>query len=165
MKWVLQCTANFRAMLHYIIQYLERCRVIKKISTHLLQGKTQIPQHFSMPDRFFSASRMSALIWSIPSSILSNCSVHTHHRQFKKWPFKSTRYMCIIFPNTNNFAVNLIVNMFFNCKFSTLSTITRAKCKTLFIKIAEYISYQLGSCKLSTTSSKASLYYWYLSNI
>lgn len=45
---------------------------------YLLQGKTQIPQHFSMPLKFFSASRMSALIWSIPSSIRSSCSVRWH---------------------------------------------------------------------------------------
>lgn len=42
--------------------------------TYLLQGRTHNPQHFSMPVRFFSASRMSALIWSIPSSMRSNCS-------------------------------------------------------------------------------------------
>lgn len=58
---------TFRAM----VQCAEQC-------AHLLHGRTQIPQHFSIPERFFSASRMSALIWSIPSSILSNCSVHTH---------------------------------------------------------------------------------------
>jgi hypothetical protein len=42
--------------------------------TYLLQGSTHNPQHFSMPVRFFSASRMSTLIWSIPSSMRSNCS-------------------------------------------------------------------------------------------
>lgn len=43
-------------------------------TTYLLHGSTQSPQHFSMPLKFFSASRISALIWSIPSSIRSNCS-------------------------------------------------------------------------------------------
>lgn len=45
------------------------CEIL--VGTYLLQGSTQIPQHFSMPVRFFSASFMSAFIWSIPSSILS----------------------------------------------------------------------------------------------
>lgn len=47
---------------------------------YLFQGSTQSPQHFSIPSRFFSASFMSWLIWSIPSSILSNCSV-THQTE------------------------------------------------------------------------------------
>ena len=41
---------------------------------HLFHGKTQSPQHFSKPSRFFSASRIAALIRSIPASIASNCS-------------------------------------------------------------------------------------------
>lgn len=45
------------------------------MGTHLLQGKMQSPQHFSIPSRFFSASFMSVLIWSIPSSMRSSCSV------------------------------------------------------------------------------------------
>lgn len=44
--------------------------------TYLLHGNTQIPQHFSMPLKFFSASRISALIWSIPSSMRSSCSIY-----------------------------------------------------------------------------------------
>lgn len=48
------------------------------LKDYLLQGKTQMPQHFSMPLKFFSASRMSALIWSMPSSIRSSCSVRWH---------------------------------------------------------------------------------------
>lgn len=48
----------------------------RKVATHLLQGRTQSPQHFSMPARLLSASFMSALIWSIPSSIRSSCSVY-----------------------------------------------------------------------------------------
>lgn len=43
--------------------------------TYLLQGSTHNPQHFSIPARLLSASFMSALIWSMPSSILSSCSV------------------------------------------------------------------------------------------
>ena len=44
-------------------------------NTHLLQGKTHSPQHFSMPARLLSASFISALIWSMPSSMRSSCSV------------------------------------------------------------------------------------------
>ena len=42
--------------------------------THFFHGRTQRPQHFSMPSRFFSASFISWLIWSIPSSMRSSCS-------------------------------------------------------------------------------------------
>ena len=50
-------------------------------STNLFQGSTQSPQHFSIPSKFFSASFMSLLISSMPSSILSNCSVtHQSHK-------------------------------------------------------------------------------------
>lgn len=45
---------------------------------HLLQGSTHSPQHFSIPARLLSASFMSALIWSMPSSIRSSCSVFFH---------------------------------------------------------------------------------------
>lgn len=46
---------------------------------YLLHGRTQIPQHFSIPVRFFSASFMSALIWSMPSSMRSSCSARQVH--------------------------------------------------------------------------------------
>lgn len=42
---------------------------------YFFHGKTQIPQHFSIPLRAFSASIISARILSIFSSIRSNCSV------------------------------------------------------------------------------------------
>ena len=42
--------------------------------TDRFHGNTQSPQHFSNPSKFFSASLMSWLIWSIPSSIRSSCS-------------------------------------------------------------------------------------------
>lgn len=60
----------------------ERRGEVKAISgqPYLLHGRTQRPQHFSIPVRFFSASRMSALIWSIPSSILSSCSVSSYEK-------------------------------------------------------------------------------------
>lgn len=54
---------------------------VDKWYTYFLQGSTQMPQHFSMPLKFFSASRISALIWSIPSSTRSNCSVCRAHNQ------------------------------------------------------------------------------------
>jgi hypothetical protein len=56
------------------IVFLERCtptrishinKAVKQIYGdffYLLHGNTQIPQHFSIPLKFFSASRMSALI-------------------------------------------------------------------------------------------------------
>lgn len=49
---------------------------VNEVSVHtdLFHGSTQSPQHFSKPSRFFSASRMSWLIWSMPSSIRSSCS-------------------------------------------------------------------------------------------
>lgn len=43
--------------------------------SHFFHGRTHKPQHFSRPSKLFSASFMSALILSIPSSILSSCSV------------------------------------------------------------------------------------------
>lgn len=49
-------------------------KLFNSVKAYLLQGRTQSPQHFSMPLKFFSASRMSALIWSMPSSIRSSCS-------------------------------------------------------------------------------------------
>lgn len=63
-----------------------------QIKTHLLQGRTQIPQHFSMPVKFFSASFMSALIWSIPSSMRSSCSVEHKHRLASHLKKKITLY-------------------------------------------------------------------------
>lgn len=61
----------------------------EKWFTYFLQGRTQIPQHFSIPLKFFSASRISALIWSIPSSTRSNCSVEycdqTQTKNALKW--------------------------------------------------------------------------------
>ena len=37
-------------------------------------GRTHNPQHFSRPSRFFSASRIAALIRSMPESMASSCS-------------------------------------------------------------------------------------------
>lgn len=48
--------------------------VLKDEDTHFWHGSTHRPQHFSIPERFFSASFMSAFIWSMPSSIRSSCS-------------------------------------------------------------------------------------------
>lgn len=45
--------------------------------TYFLSGQIQRPQHWAMSVRFFSASLMSLLMESIPSSIRSNCSVWT----------------------------------------------------------------------------------------
>lgn len=65
---------------------------VDKRCTYFLQGSTQMPQHFSMPLKFFSASRISALIWSMPSSTRSNCSVcsaHNQHQHSKSCRIKS----------------------------------------------------------------------------
>lgn len=43
--------------------------------TYFLIGQIHRPQHWAMSVRFFSASLMSLLIESMPSSIRSNCSV------------------------------------------------------------------------------------------
>ena len=43
--------------------------------THLAQGSTQIPQHMSIPERFFSASTISAFILSMQFSVCSRISV------------------------------------------------------------------------------------------
>lgn len=43
-------------------------------STYLLHGQEQRPQNFPRSFKFFSASFMSLLIWSIPSSMRSSCS-------------------------------------------------------------------------------------------
>lgn len=56
----------------YLLPTILHSRTVSK--HYLLHGNTQIPQHFSIPLKFFSASRMSALIWSMPSSMRSSCS-------------------------------------------------------------------------------------------
>lgn len=56
---------------HRCYQYLQK----HEKTNYFFHGKTQIPQHFSMPLSAFSASIMSARILSIFSSIRSNCSV------------------------------------------------------------------------------------------
>lgn len=43
-------------------------------STYLLHGQAQRPQNFPRSVKFFSASFISLLIWSIPSSMRSICS-------------------------------------------------------------------------------------------
>lgn len=43
-------------------------------STYLLHGQAQRPQNFPRSVKFFSASFISLLIWSIPSSMRSSCS-------------------------------------------------------------------------------------------
>lgn len=48
--------------------------ILLSFVTYLLQGRAQIPQHFSIPCRFFSASLMSSFIWTIPCSMWSSCS-------------------------------------------------------------------------------------------
>lgn len=45
-------------------------------STYLLQGHEHRPQNCPRLFKFFSASIMSLLIWSIPSSMRSSCSVY-----------------------------------------------------------------------------------------
>lgn len=47
-------------------------------STYLLHGQEQRPQNFPRSFKFFSASFMSLLIWSIPSSMRSSCSDYQH---------------------------------------------------------------------------------------
>ena len=47
-------------------------------STYLLQGHEHRPQNCPRLFKFFSASFMSLLIWSIPSSIRSSCSDYQH---------------------------------------------------------------------------------------
>lgn len=51
-------------------------------STYLLQGQEQRPQNAPRSFKFFSASFMSLLIWSIPSSIRSSCSDYQHKSIF-----------------------------------------------------------------------------------
>lgn len=46
--------------------------------TYLLQGHVHRPQNCPRLFRFFSASIMSLLIWSIPSSMRSSCSDYQH---------------------------------------------------------------------------------------
>lgn len=50
--------------------------VLRAGQTYLMQGQTHRPQHLAMSVRFFSASFISLLIWSIPSSMRSSCSAH-----------------------------------------------------------------------------------------
>lgn len=71
----------------YKLQYNEG-----KKKTYLLQGRTHRPQHFSIPVKFFSASRMSALIWSIPSSMRSSCSVYIILRKKRR----KILYSCVL---------------------------------------------------------------------
>ncbi len=47
-------------------------------STYLLQGHEHRPQNCPRLFKFFSASFMSLLIWSIPSSMRSSCSDYQH---------------------------------------------------------------------------------------
>ena len=57
-------------------------------STYLLQGHEHRPQNCPRLFKFFSASFMSLLIWSIPSSMRSSCSDYQHIVIF---PSKSTK--------------------------------------------------------------------------
>lgn len=90
--WVYVCVCVFRVLV--IFFFVSRVCIwffftwcvlwhfhVDKWCTYFLQGSTQMPQHFSMPLKFFSASRISALIWSMPSSTRSNCSVCSAHNQ------------------------------------------------------------------------------------
>ena len=47
--------------------------------TYLLQGHEHRPQNCPRLFKFFSASFMSLLIWSIPSSMRSSCSDYQHN--------------------------------------------------------------------------------------
>lgn len=57
-------------------------------NTYLLQGHEHRPQNCPRLFKFFSASFMSLLIWSIPSSMRSSCSDYQHIVIF---PSKSTK--------------------------------------------------------------------------
>lgn len=46
------------------------------VETYFVHGQMHRPQHLAMSVRFFSASFMSLLIWSRPSSMRSSCSAH-----------------------------------------------------------------------------------------
>lgn len=63
----------------YIKRRKQKCHIsyldTKRLQpTNLFHGRTHRPQHFSRPSKFFSASFISWLIWSMPSSMRSNCS-------------------------------------------------------------------------------------------
>lgn len=59
-------------------------------STYLLQGHEHRPQNCPRLFKFFSASFMSLLIWSIPSSMRSSCSDYQHIVIF---PAKERKHM------------------------------------------------------------------------
>lgn len=56
--------------------------------TYFVHGQMHRPQHLAMSVRFFSASFMSLLIWSRPSSMRSSCSAHAREMGKGNWKGK-----------------------------------------------------------------------------
>jgi len=79
--------------------------VIGSAVLYRFHGRTHRPQHFSMPSRFFSAARMSWLIWSIPSPILSICSAH------KTFESLSTRLVSFSFHSKPTISTAIIYSL------------------------------------------------------
>lgn len=80
------------------------------ITTYLLQGQTQRPQHLLSSVKVFSASLMSLFIWSMPSSMRFSCSKN------KLWcvTFTDVQWKCYCYPavscnlhSTNHLPVNI----------------------------------------------------------
>lgn len=59
--------------------YNMHCFKYKNRNIHFVQGQIQTPQHFSIPVKFFSASRMSEWMTSMSSSMRSSCSTRENH--------------------------------------------------------------------------------------
>ncbi len=55
------------------------------VETYFVHGQMHRPQHLAMSVRFFSASFMSLLIWSRPSSMRSSCSAHAREMGKSIW--------------------------------------------------------------------------------
>ena len=63
---------------------------VKVSVTYFLIGQTHSPQHWAMSVRFFSASLMSLLMESMPSSMRSSCSVR--NRSLRGFGFHADVY-------------------------------------------------------------------------
>jgi len=74
--------------------------------SYFFHGRTQRPQHFSIPSRFFSASRMSWLIWSIPSAIRSICSVSSTDPTTSHFPRLLSHKLTTIIQTATEFIIN-----------------------------------------------------------
>lgn len=85
-------------------EFFSKSSVLMKIlvfelgcSTYLFHGRTQRPQHFSIPFRCSSASFMSWLIWSKAPSHRSSCSrnesCNCHSNRLPPWSSNMTRVL------------------------------------------------------------------------